>query len=90
MILDEESAKAYAAERCDDCAMRKLDTFVELLIAETERQNLVARTTIPHIWVRHIADSLQLIEHVPRETKKLARYRKWGGVSGAYYRYRFA
>ena len=39
----------------------KLDHFVDLLIAENAQQNLVAASTIPTIWVRHIADSAQLL-----------------------------
>lgn len=39
----------------------KLDRFAQMLIAENERQNLIAASTIPTIWVRHIADSAQLL-----------------------------
>ncbi|MCA0208729.1 MAG: 16S rRNA (guanine(527)-N(7))-methyltransferase RsmG [Proteobacteria bacterium] len=39
----------------------KLGHFVDLLIAENAQQNLVAASTIPTIWVRHIADSAQLL-----------------------------
>lgn len=48
-------------------AMERLARLVALLIAENERQNLVARGTLPHVWQRHIADSAQLL-HVSRET----------------------
>jgi 16S rRNA (guanine527-N7)-methyltransferase len=43
----------------------KLSTYVDLLIAENDQQNLIAKTSIPEIWTRHIADSLQLIGHAP-------------------------
>jgi 16S rRNA (guanine527-N7)-methyltransferase len=36
--------------------------FTELLTEENERQNLVSATTISSLWVRHIADSAQLIQ----------------------------
>ncbi|WP_192647709.1 16S rRNA (guanine(527)-N(7))-methyltransferase RsmG [Sphingopyxis sp. OAS728] len=39
----------------------KLDRFVEMLVAENAQQNLIAASTIPTIWVRHIADSAQLL-----------------------------
>lgn len=39
----------------------KLDRFVEMLVAENAQQNLIAVSTIPTIWVRHIADSAQLL-----------------------------
>ncbi len=48
--------------------MDRLDRLVHMLAAENERQNLIARDSIPHIWQRHIADSAQLLAHVPRET----------------------
>ncbi|MFY8196485.1 MAG: 16S rRNA (guanine(527)-N(7))-methyltransferase RsmG [Novosphingobium sp.] len=51
----------------DDDGMARLARLVMLLLEETERQNLVARGTLPHVWVRHIVDSAQLL-HVSRET----------------------
>lgn len=68
MIHDEASAKAYVASHCDAAAMEKLDKFVLLLTAENSVQNLVAKSSLDVIWQRHIADSAQLLEHVPRET----------------------
>lgn len=51
----------------DDAGMDRLSRLVTLLLEENERQNLVARGTLPHVWVRHIVDSAQLL-HVSRET----------------------
>ena len=39
----------------------KLDRFAAMLVAENEKQNLIAASTIPTLWVRHIADSAQLL-----------------------------
>lgn len=44
-----------------------LERFVELLIAENAQQNLIAASTIPTMWVRHIADSAQLLSFDTRE-----------------------
>ncbi|MBA4750966.1 MAG: 16S rRNA (guanine(527)-N(7))-methyltransferase RsmG [Sphingopyxis sp.] len=44
-----------------------LERFVELLIAENGQQNLIAASTIPTMWVRHIADSAQLLSFDTRE-----------------------
>jgi 16S rRNA (guanine527-N7)-methyltransferase len=41
--------------------MAKLDAFADLLRAENEHQNLVSRGTLDQVWVRHIADSAQLL-----------------------------
>jgi len=68
MIGDEESARQFVAKLCDQAGMDRLDRLVHMLAAENERQNLIARYSIPHIWQRHIADSVQLLAHVPRET----------------------
>jgi len=51
----------------DTTSMDRLSHLVDLLLEENQRQNLVARGTIPHIWIRHIVDSAQLLS-VSRET----------------------
>jgi 16S rRNA (guanine527-N7)-methyltransferase len=43
----------------------RLDRLVELLLDWQTRINLIAPSTVPAIWTRHIADSLQLIELIP-------------------------
>jgi 16S rRNA (guanine527-N7)-methyltransferase len=43
----------------------RLDILVECLLRALERTNLIAASTIPHIWTRHIADSLQLLNLAP-------------------------
>lgn len=67
-VTDEQSAKAYVAGLCDAEAMGKIERFIALLTEENEQQNLVSKPTLEIIWQRHIADSAQLLEHVPRET----------------------
>jgi len=46
----------------------KLDLLVANLRRENDRQNLVAKGTLPLAWSRHIVDSLQLLQLVPRGT----------------------
>jgi len=43
----------------------RLDRFVELLMEWQAKTNLVAPSTLPHIWTRHVADSLQLLALAP-------------------------
>jgi 16S rRNA (guanine527-N7)-methyltransferase len=43
----------------------RLDRFVELLLAWQKTTNLISPSTLPHIWTRHIADSLQLLDLAP-------------------------
>ena len=44
---------------------QRIEQFAALLIAENERHNLVARSTIPDLWQRHIADAAQLPAFAP-------------------------
>jgi 16S rRNA (guanine527-N7)-methyltransferase len=68
------SSEAQAIEwlrslpECNDAAFARLETLVAALILENRRQNLVSATSLASIWQRHIADSAQLLCHVPRET----------------------
>lgn len=39
----------------------RLERFAAMLVAESRQQNLIAASTIPILWVRHIADSAQLL-----------------------------
>ena len=68
MISTEDEARAYVAGLTDAEGMARLEAFAALVLAENQRQNLIAKATEPHIWQRHIADSAQLIENVSRET----------------------
>lgn len=68
MIETEEQARAFVADRCSVGAFKALEAFVDQLIVESERQNLIARSTVASVWQRHVADSAQLLDHVPRET----------------------
>ena len=42
--------------------MERLDRFVALLLEWQRTTNLIAPSTIPRLWTRHIADSLQLLD----------------------------
>jgi 16S rRNA (guanine527-N7)-methyltransferase len=39
-----------------------------MLVEENTRQNLISAASISEVWRRHIADSVQLLAHVPRGT----------------------
>src|ERR1700736_4645109 len=43
----------------------RLDRYVELLREWQDKTNLVAPSTLPHLWTRHISDSLQLLALAP-------------------------
>ena len=70
MITTEDDAKDWlrALPECDDVAFARMEQLVTSLTAENERQNLVSAGSLASVWQRHIADSAQLLSHVPRET----------------------
>lgn len=71
MILrDEAEARAWLAAlpEWDAAAAERLDLLVRLLAEENQVQNLVSAASLDEVWRRHIADSAQLLTHVPRET----------------------
>jgi 16S rRNA (guanine527-N7)-methyltransferase len=44
---------------------RRLDLYLDLLRQWQAKTNLVAPSTLPHLWTRHVADSLQLVTLAP-------------------------
>ena len=65
--MDEAEARAWVERECHVPreTMARLDEFATLLRAENERQNLVSRGTLDQLWLRHIADSAQLLRSAP-------------------------
>lgn len=47
----------------------RLDSFVALLLEWQVKTNLVAPSTLPEIWSRHIEDSLQLFDVAPEPSR---------------------
>jgi len=44
---------------------QRLDQYVALLLQWQRSINLISASTIPQVWTRHVADSLQLLPFVP-------------------------
>jgi 16S rRNA (guanine527-N7)-methyltransferase len=44
---------------------KRLEAFVALLLDWQRKTNLIAPSTVPEIWTRHVADSLQLLDLAP-------------------------
>ncbi|KHS47804.1 MULTISPECIES: 16S rRNA (guanine(527)-N(7))-methyltransferase RsmG [Novosphingobium] len=82
-IATEAEAQAWLRDglEVDAATMERLAHLVSLLLEENERQNLVARGTLPHVWVRHIVDSAQLL-HVSRETLPAGEWLDLGTGAG--------
>lgn len=68
VLRDEISARAFVEGLTDAAGMLRLEALSAALINENQRQNLISRPSEAQMWVRHIADSAQLLHLVPRET----------------------
>ena len=72
-----DRARALALVPVSRETVARLDRFVALLLDWHGRMNLIAASTVPVLWTRHIADSLQLLAIAPAA-------RKWADLgSGA-------
>jgi 16S rRNA (guanine527-N7)-methyltransferase len=63
LAADRERALALTPVSRETLA--RLDRFVELLLDTQSHTNLIGPATIPEVWTRHIADSLQLLDLAP-------------------------
>jgi len=79
--LAADKARALALTPVSRETEKRLDVFVALLLERQQRQNLIASSTIPQIWTRHVADSLQLLPIAP-EAKVWADFGSGGGFPG--------
>src|SRR3954469_14709601 len=64
-ILPTDKAAALALTPVSRETAARLDRYVELLIQWQAKTNLVAPSTLPTLWTRHISDSLQLLKFAP-------------------------
>jgi 16S rRNA (guanine527-N7)-methyltransferase len=64
-IDQQDRAYALTLTPVSETALVRLDQFVAHLLAWQAHTNLIADSTIPSIWTRHLADSLQLIDLAP-------------------------
>ncbi len=72
MIATEAEARKFVGKipGLDAEAFDRLEKLAAMLIEENSVQNLVAAASLEQVWRRHIADSLQLLDYVPRETSR--------------------
>ena len=64
--LSADRARALELTPVSRETLDRLDRFVALLLTWQRRINLIAPSTAPRIWTRHIADSLQLLVLAPQ------------------------
>jgi 16S rRNA (guanine527-N7)-methyltransferase len=79
--LSADKARALALTPVSRETEKRLDMFVEALLLWQQKQNLVASSTLPVIWTRHIADSLQLLPLAP-DARVWVDFGSGGGFPG--------
>ncbi len=68
--------------RLDDAACARLALYVEELRRWNARMNLVAPSTLAEAWVRHVADGVQLLMHLPEGVRQVMDLGSGSGVPG--------
>jgi 16S rRNA (guanine527-N7)-methyltransferase len=64
--LAADRSRALALTPVSRETLDRLDRFVAVLLAWQQHTNLIAASTEPTLWTRHIADSLQLLRLAPQ------------------------
>lgn len=67
--MTEEQARSWIEQRFGAAATDKVACIGELVRAESARQNLIAPSTLEHIWKRHLLDSAQLVPLAPGDAR---------------------
>src|SRR5882757_3905167 len=80
-VLASDKAAALALTPVSHETAARLDRYVALLLEWQAKTNLVAPSTLPTLWTRHIADSLQLLTLAP-SAKTWADLGSGGGFPG--------
>src|SRR6202171_984072 len=80
-ILASDKAAALALTPVSRETEARLDRYVALLLEWQAKTNLVAPSTLSHLWTRHISDSLQLLSLAP-SAKTWADLGSGGGFPG--------
>jgi 16S rRNA (guanine527-N7)-methyltransferase len=60
----------------------RIEEFILALMEQNKYDNLISRAENSDIWMRHVIDSAQLIQFVPRETLSLMDIGSGGGFPG--------
>jgi len=82
-IVDpDDKARALALTNVSRETLARLERFVDLLLEWQKRQNLIGSSTIPNLWTRHVADSLQLIDCAPAAAKIWVDFGSGAGFPG--------
>jgi 16S rRNA (guanine527-N7)-methyltransferase len=64
-VLPTDKAAALSLTPVSRETESRLDAYVDLLLQWQAKTNLIASSTLPNLWTRHISDSLQLLALAP-------------------------
>lgn len=81
-IIDHERTEFQKHTGVSYETIHRLDRYAELLREWNQKFNLVAESTLPHIWSRHFLDSAQLMRFIPERTEILADLGSGAGFPG--------
>jgi 16S rRNA (guanine527-N7)-methyltransferase len=62
--------------------LERLEAFIAFLRREASSQNLIAASTLDHIWSRHIVDSAQLLKLLPDDLPRDGNWIDLGSGAG--------
>jgi 16S rRNA (guanine527-N7)-methyltransferase len=80
--LERDRAEALRLVPVSHETIERLDEFVALFLRWQGAVQLVAKSSLPNLWTRHIADSLQLLDVAP-DARVWADLGSGGGFPGA-------
>jgi len=78
---DADKKRAFLLTPVSRETKERLEVFVELLLLWQDKFNLVSKQSLPLVWSRHVADSLQLLPLAP-EAKLWADFGSGAGFPG--------
>lgn len=81
VTLADDKARALSLCPVSRETEARLDRYIELLLLWQAKTNLIAPSTLPQIWTRHVADSLQLLALAP-DAKRWVDFGSGGGFPG--------
>jgi 16S rRNA (guanine527-N7)-methyltransferase len=80
--LKADRERALALTPVSRETLDRLDRFVALLLAWQQHTNLISRSSVPALWTRHVADSLQLVDLAPSDARIWVDLGSGGGFPG--------
>jgi len=80
--VTESEAKNRIVASVSRETLARLETYEQLLRKWQARVNLVSNGTLPELWSRHFLDSIQLLQHAPKEAELWLDLGSGGGFPG--------